>query len=296
MIVLSNLLTSGRWDSMSTTRQEQIAARIEKALVPRVRFEQIETYRLDSVEHPVAIFASRRGKLALIPRYEGSLGYDPVRHSIPELHESKMASVGKEPNTTNDRENFQQYLNKVLTPLREVDLRPFLLATRATPLEITERQSNGILRNVGPVRRLDILASISREGFRFPTSDEWEYACSGGTRSLFRWGDTWPMISWTPPSLRGVAEWQEDLKPNTFGLEIGQDPWNLEYCAEEGTVRGGDGGAAASVHAGSIFEWLPLATPYRFPFRPALVENLMRSPYLRIALSLPNNLLQEPAE
>ena len=47
----------------------------------------------------------------------------------------------------------------------------------------------------------------------------------------------------------GEDEWSEDLDSNAFGLNVGQDPRRLEYCAEPGVVRGGDGGTASHSEA-----------------------------------------------
>ena len=41
---------------------------------------------------------------------------------------------------------------------------------------------------VRDVTHADTVSELSAEGFRLPTSDEWEYACAAGSRTLFRWG------------------------------------------------------------------------------------------------------------
>jgi hypothetical protein len=52
-------------------------------------------------------------------------------------------------------------------------------------------------------------------GFRLPTPDEWEYACSGGpVVTLFRWGDETP----AGQSSYNVKGWDLHLRPNAFGL------------------------------------------------------------------------------
>src|SRR5205814_9468821 len=48
-----------------------------------------------------------------------------------------------------------------------------------------------------PTRRSsDLHAELAEHfktsGFRFPTSDEWEFACGSGEPTLFRWGDHAP--------------------------------------------------------------------------------------------------------
>ena len=41
-------------------------------------------------------------------------------------------------------------------------------------------------------------AELQAEGFRLPTSDEWEYVCAACARTLFRWGDHCPAGSLQP--------------------------------------------------------------------------------------------------
>ena len=48
---------------------------------------------------------------------------------------------------------------------------------------------------------------ISRWGFRFPTSNEWEYACAAGSRSLFRWGNDTPNFPIPRPDTQESRVW-----------------------------------------------------------------------------------------
>jgi hypothetical protein len=184
-----------------------------------------------------------------------------------------------------------EVFRKALTPLRSVSLPPFILEVSPTPLEKIVQQPDGTRMLLDPIERSEVVASVAKEGFGLSTSDEWEYACSRGSRTFFRRGNEWPPIRWTPATLRGADARNEDLKGNAFGLVIGQDPWSLEYCAEPGVVRGGDGGAASHSEAGLYAEWLALATSLCSPFKRDFIERLLRRPYLRRALSLPDALL-----
>lgn len=231
------------------------------------------------------MFESKGVKYALLPGYEGKLGVDTGQLGRVEnvlglpAFDSSVQAQRTGPIPARD-----------LTPERQVVLRPFLVGTNAQPLTVKERQPDGTLRMTGPVWRAQVLDRLKEQGSRFPTNDEWEYACSGGARTLFRWGDEWPSIDWTPAERRGDVEWRDDLQPNAFGVEIAQNPWHLEYCAEPNILRGGDGGTAASVGAGREFVWFTLATAYRFPFTGRLVQGPLRQPQLRQAMSLPDEL------
>lgn len=115
-----------------------------------------------------------------------------------------------------------------------------------------------------------------------PNIDEWEYACGGGSLTLFRWGDACPgdryptdntaaemrrkrewvrsggNIPFTPDS----PDWDLHLRPNLFGLSIAQNPYHLEVVAEPSVMCGGDGGVNICGGAGFFLGWLPLATAY----------------------------------
>ncbi len=69
------------------------------------------------------------------------------------------------------------------------------------------RDENNIVHavEITKVSHAETLSEISQDWFRFPTSDEWDYACAAGSRTLFRWGDHAP---------RGAFQ---DSRPNPLG-------------------------------------------------------------------------------
>jgi hypothetical protein len=122
------------------------------------------------------------------------------------------------------------------------------------------------------------------KGFRFPTPDEWEYACGSGAATLFRWGDHAPCDRYPidigpagakrrrhqalsegrlPGPPEGfAADWNQHRCPNAFGLLIAADPYKIELTSEVGVTRGGDGGTLICGGAGFFMAWLSLATAY----------------------------------
>jgi hypothetical protein len=112
----------------------------------------------------------------------------------------------------------------------------------------------------------EFTASIQRSGFRLPTEDEWEYLCGGGSRTLFRWGDSFDFDFQL--RLFGVEEEQDDLeKPNQFGLSIAYDPYKYEVLMDsEQFLKGGDGGGNLCGGCGLVMGYLPIATYFRDPY------------------------------
>jgi hypothetical protein len=141
-----------------------------------------------------------------------------------------------------------------------------------------------------------IVEALNDEGFRLPTSDEWEYACAAGTRTLFRWGDECPVIFL--PCLEDEAgafferyfpgpHGQTDLyhKPNAYGLMMPDDPYDWELCTDPTVMRGGDGGGAICGGEGLIKSWLPLASAYEHKRHQASDEQIFGA-WLRRVCSL----------
>ncbi len=245
-------------------------------------FTGLETFSLGAQQHTIAQFQWDGGELALLPGYVDSLGcnIDQVLASLP-LRETWNNQPLVDPHV---RADLRDYLTTVLTPVRSVHLRPFLVERSATPLRIVRTIGPNLQELVPPPQRIETLASALRDGFRFPTSDEWEYACSGGARTLFRWGNEWPPSPWTAVHRRCLEEWHEDLKLNGFGLTIAQDPGQLEYCWEANIVRGGDGGSASSADMENYVQWLPLATAFCYPMPDFVQRN--PQPYMRRIMPL----------
>jgi hypothetical protein len=103
------------------------------------------------------------------------------------------------------------------------------------------------------------VTELQSGGTRLPTSDEWEFLCGAGARTLFRWGNDCPCDRYPVDDFSG---WNPHKVRNVVGLSIAQDPYNWELVAEPKVRRGGDGGSNICGGAGFFLGWLPLATAY----------------------------------
>lgn len=122
------------------------------------------------------------------------------------------------------------------------------------------------------VTHAEVVAEIAEQGFRLPTSDEWEYLCAGGATTMFRWGDEHPMYKYPNATLEwaqrrsktalAIEDFTLNWEPNCFGLFIATDSYETELVAEPGIVRGGDGGGNVCGGTGYFLGWLPIATAF----------------------------------
>jgi hypothetical protein len=105
----------------------------------------------------------------------------------------------------------------------------------------------------------------AQDGFRLPTPDEWEYACAAGTRTLWRWGNDYPVRDHPQNYQRkSVDFWNKHMLPNAFGLTMPYDPYEWEDTTIVGEYRGGDGGGRYCGGGDSVFElWITLSSFFR---------------------------------
>ena len=211
-------------------------------------------------------------QFVLIPGGTVTLGHDPTQSHAPDeqfirerLEFLEDGEVEREILPT-DFAAFSAYVEEKLLPPRTVTLQPFLLEAVAQeaalllpPPCMTYRRFNmfGLKQNTfksflsDPYRRWSSLNSFDRgryhvlphrhvvaflkqQGFRLPSSDEWEYACAAGSRTLFYWGD-WEFLTAENTPVPYAF-------PNAFGLSIANNPYHWEYCSDPNVMRGGDGG------------------------------------------------------
>ena len=275
------------WNRLALHECEEVARFVGSFLPRSFHFEGVETCQVGSQQHYIALFEREDasegsiGPFVLIPGGTMTLGYDRTQPPIPSeklvcewqednlyLHGNAVTIDGElikdllPPNY----EAFYAYLDNQLLPLRTVTLRPFLLEIAAIeanevvpwPLPIRSREkAKGEMRryfsytpHVGPTHE-QVATFVKQQGFRLPTSDEWEYACSAGTRTLFYWGNG--------AFVREQSETNTYPRPHPFGLKIADDTYALEYCDDPGIMRGG---AALYGGAGVLAESLPLASAY----------------------------------
>ena len=310
-------LSAARWEGVTPAEREALAKHLAKQLPSGFTFQAIRCFKLAKRQHHVALYQKDNATFALIPGAVASLGYNAERPWRPNPDE-----LGSWQDTSKEYgidKTVQEYIAEVTLRVRRVKFSPFLIETAAVelgwePIGADDPEVQSILREYGAQRPVevshgdvstrvrrgpegeliaerslscthaDLAARLAAAGFRFPTSDEWEYACGGGAPTLFRWGDHVPCdryptdispaeAAWRRqwvlsagklerPAEGFTSDWDCHQQPNAFGLLIASNPYKCELVAEVGITRGGDDGCMICGGTGFFIGWLTLATAY----------------------------------
>lgn len=283
-----------RWEGVTAGERHAIARRLEQDLPAGFAFYGIQSYALGERRNHVALFRNGPSLFALIPGGPVTLGYDINRPWVPNPDERESWQGAVE--DFGFSQSQAEWIELVTQRPREVVLDPFLIETTAhemwwdsiplddpvvreiLPRGMSETTRGEVSTRVrqdpdGGIRAERYLARTHAElaerlaasGFRFPTSDEWEYACGAGAPTLFRWGDHVPCDR-APPDVRPEyvpgPDWDQHRRPTAFGVNMAWDTYRRELVAEVGTTRGGDRGSTLCGGCGYWLGWLILATAY----------------------------------
>ncbi len=279
-----------QWQGLSPNERVACAKRLARELPLGFSFLRVQRFQCGESHQDVALFQKDAATFALIPGGRVRLGYDAERPWQP--HPDELASWQDTVQEFGYPRDIHDYIARVTLRVRHVELAPVLIETTARELgwepvdpddpaareilcESRRSDLNAMVYRGGMMIRVmrtsngDLLAQrsvavthaeLTRQwaaaGFRFPTSDEWEYACGAGAGTLFRWGDHAP---WNHYPVDGGGEHRQ---PNAFGMFIAENPYHCELVAEPGVTRGGDGGVLICGGVGYFISWLTLATAY----------------------------------
>jgi hypothetical protein len=299
-------LSLERWEGTTPSERQAIARRLAKQLPAGFAFDRVRRHRLGEKQHYVALFRQGTSTFSLIPGGPVIIGYDADRPWQPTDDELESWEADRDDWFGPDK-TIQECISAVTLRPRRVEFTPLLIETIPEqfgreliglddPIVQEIIRVHGVaspsVANVSELgltrvrsredgsflaERLtnckwthaDLAAQLAVAGFRFPTSDEWEYVCGAGTPTLFRWGDhvpcDWPEL---PRGRYGHSpggfpyNWDLYSQPNAFALWIATDSYKNELVAEIGTTRGGDGGNSACGGATAFITWLRYATAY----------------------------------
>jgi hypothetical protein len=241
------LLELETWEAATSGERLASVLAVAATLPESFVFDQLATHALGEQSHELAFFEHSGCTFALVPgRLDAVLGYDRSRPYRPtKAQADDWEDVHEEYGCT-----IEEYLDECLGPLRHATVAPLLIETVARPHDYHQ---SGDDQGEGYAR----VREFCGPGFRLPTPDEWEYACSGGARTLFRWGDECPVSN----SYKD-KEFKLHERPNAFGLTMNPSTYDCEIC-EGPVMRGGDGGGSVCGGIGKVITWFPLASSFR---------------------------------
>jgi hypothetical protein len=240
----TTVLELSRWDQLDDAGAEQAARMLEKRLPDPWRFGRVQQHRAGDQDRLVAFFEWREVEFALIPGGPVLLGFD--RSLPPDLTEEDLQDWDR---AKDEYGELDTHLQETMTPLRCVIIDPFLIEVESSDM-VYKQLSSGALQSVTNTFR-QVRELIYRDGFRLPTSDEWEHACRAGTRTFWWWGNN---LAFPVP------------ERNAFGLQIAWNTYRDEWCTNPNCFRGGDGGYSCCGGQDGLPTTLRLASAYHAPF------------------------------
>lgn len=242
------LLELDAWDAAESGARRAVALAVAYT-IRGFEFVRLASHSAGGQTHEIAFFRHEDAEFALLPGCSrATLGYDRSRPW--ELTAEQTADW--ELTAREYGISLSEYLDQYLSPLRHVRIDPLLVEVSA---QAHEYHQDGHDQTEG---YLGIVAACGSE-FRLPTVDEWEYACCGGGRSLFRCGDVCPVSNSNDEKKSGLHR-----QPNAFGLMMNSSTYGSEVC-QGPKLRGGDGGCSVCGGMGNVATWLPFATSFQVP-------------------------------
>lgn len=215
-----------RWDRLSESQCLDVARDL---VVPGFAFDRLVRSAQGDAARWVAVFRHRSGaEFALVPGGPTTLGYDTAR---PLVFDTEATSSWDTSMSEFGMPSLPTYLSEVLQPARQVTIAPSLIEITARSIGDAIGEPDDDDDSSAHER---VVAALAADGLRLLTADEWEHACSGGTRTLWRWGDACPGDC----EPFGQIPFAELRRPNAFGLVIAQNPYDWEYIDDPDEMRG----------------------------------------------------------
>lgn len=223
----------------------------------RDEFEAGHEYYQEEIDDVQADYENELAKAA-------AAGDAQKQKELIALRESDLQGI-KEDRDEGGYDSWENFMTKwngqlrqCMSPLRTADIGDMIV-------EI----DNQYLRKDAP-SLAEAVCSLKEGPFTLATEDEWEYLCNGGTRTLFRWGDTLTDVIEDVYNVGIVSKDQEETssllnQPNMLGLYIGYNSYQMEIIDNTLYTKGGDGGGSLCGGDGAAYV-LPCYTAfYRQP-------------------------------